>query len=115
MAYAYIATCGIYIEEREMTQARFAQGAGYLPLSHALRVYGETASSVYTVEPPITDPPKGRQPPYSGQSLWYGLNYNIRHLNVNAAATRRTAVIRVRRPDTPMLRTQSEPKLQVLP
>ena len=26
-----------------------------------------------TVEPPITDPPKGRQPPYSGQSLWHGL------------------------------------------
>ena len=27
----------------------------------------------YTVEPPITDPPKGGQPPYIGQSLWHGL------------------------------------------
>ena len=28
---------------------------------------------VYTVEPPITDPPRGGQPPYSGQSPWHGL------------------------------------------
>ena len=31
------------------------------------------ASDIATVETPITDPPKGGQPPYSGQSLWHGL------------------------------------------
>ena len=28
---------------------------------------------IYTVEPPITDHPRDRQPPYNRQSLWHGL------------------------------------------
>ena len=29
--------------------------------------------SEYTVEPPITDPPRSGQHSYSGQTLWHGL------------------------------------------
>ena len=36
-------------------------------------IFVAPVSEIYTVEAPITDPPKGGQPPYSGQSLWHGL------------------------------------------